>query len=215
MHKLFINSAVVVLCLSAAGCAQLPGLEQKVTVPVERTVPLAGTPTLSVITVPLLLGGSQELFDSGVNLLRDGRLDAAQTLFEKLTRAQPELAGPWVNLGHIHLARGEQAQAEVALSQALATNPNNCDALNQMGVLARRDGRFEEAEKLYRHCLVVDPTYASARLNLAILYELYMGRLGEALASYNTYQMMLPEPDSQVGGWVMDLQRRVAAIATR
>ena len=36
-----------------------------------------------------------------------------------------------------------------------------------------------------------------------------------ALAAYNDYQLMLPEPDGRVDGWVMDLERRVAAIATR
>ena len=40
----------------------------------------------------------------------------------------------------------------------------------------------------------------------------YMGKLSEALAAYNDYQLMLPEPDQRVGGWVMDLERRVAAF---
>ncbi len=225
MLKQFTSSTLFLLCLSVAGCAQMPldPDRQQVTAPAERTLPLADEPTLTALPMPLpmplsmppLQSGSQELFDSGVNLLREGRLDGAQMLFEKLTAEQPELAGPWVNLGYIHLARGEQKQAQVALSQALVANPNNCDALNQMGVLARRDGRFEEAEKLYRRCLAVAPSYESARLNLAILYELYMGRLGEALAAYMDYQLMLSEPDSKVGGWVMDLERRVAAVATR
>jgi Flp pilus assembly protein TadD len=216
MLKQFTSGTLFLLCLSVAGCAQMPlGPSETVTAPAEHTLPLADEPMLTALPMPQLHTGSQELFDSAVNLLREGRLDGAQMLFEKLTVKQPERAGPWVNLGYIHLARGEQKQAQVALSQALVANPNNCDALNQMGVLARRDGRFEEAEKLYRRCLAVAPSYVSARLNLAILYELYMGRLGEALAAYMDYQLMLSEPDSKVGGWVMDLERRVAAVATR
>jgi len=39
--------------------------------------------------------------------------------------------------------------------------------------------------------------------------------LGEALAAYNDYQIALPEPDRRVAGWVIDLERRVGAIAQR
>ena len=53
------------------------------------------------------------------------------------------------------------------------------------------------------------------RLNLAILYELYMGRYAEALAAYQDYQLVLDEPDTKVNGWLIDLERRVAAYAQR
>ena len=110
---------------------------------------------------------------------------------------------------------GEIAAAEYNFGEALKANPQNCDALNQLGVIARRAGRFADAEKHYRACIDANPNYANAHLNLAILYELYMGRLGEALAAYNEYQLALPEPDTKVGGWMMDLERRVAAVAKR
>jgi lipoprotein NlpI len=106
-------------------------------------------------------------------------------------------------------------QARLAYQQALTANPDNCDALNQLGVMARREGRFEDAEALYLRCLTAQPMYAQARLNLAILYELYLGRLGEALTAYHAYEQTLDEPDTRVRGWVMDLERRVAAIAKR
>ena len=171
-------------------------------------------PSLMVPT-PELHSGSQAMFDRGLNLLRDGKPEAAEVLFEQLSRDQPELAGPWFNLAKIYLMREEPGAAVSALERALQANPENCDALNQMGVLARHDGRFDDAEGFYRSCLRAQPNYAAAHLNLGILYELYMGRLSEALAAYNNYQMMLPSADQQVAGWVMDLERRVASIAKR
>jgi hypothetical protein len=57
--------------------------------------------------------------------------------------------------------------------------------------------------------------YAPAYLNLAILYELYMGRFADALLAYQDYQLALPQPDSRVSGWMMDLERRISALATR
>jgi lipoprotein NlpI len=223
MHKLYTNCLLLTLCLAVGACSSLslpmlggddsrsPKEEASVTTEQDRALIHVAQAT----PIPTLHSGSQALFNRGVALLREGKLDPAQVLFEELAEDQPELAGPWVNLGYIHLVRDDSEQALAAFDQALEANPRNCEALTQMGVLARKSGQFEEAELYYQSCLEVRPDYANARLNLGILYELYMGRLGEALTVYNDYQHMLPEPDNRVTGWVMDLERRVAAIATR
>ncbi len=170
---------------------------------------------IQVVPTPPLQPGSQALFDRALELLRDEQYQAAEVLFLELTSSQPELAGPWVNLGHVYLAQTRNEEAQEAFQQALQANPKNCDALNQLGVIARRAGRFTEAEQFYLSCLQANPGYHHARLNLGILYELYMGRLGEALATYHDYQALLPQPDTRVDGWVMDLERRVASVARR
>lgn len=167
------------------------------------------------VPTPPLHAGSQALFDRGVELLKDNNFSAAQVLFQELAESQPELAGPWVNLGHIALAQNDEIQAQHSFQLALQANPANCDALTQLGVMARKQGEFPLAQQYYQRCIDANPAYASAYLNLGILYELYMGRLSEALAAYNDYQTMLPSPNQQVAGWVMDLERRVAAIAKR
>ena len=223
MHKPSTNCLLLMLCLAmgALSILSLPllGGDNAQVTPQENTSASSEASVPEYVgqapPTPTLHSGSQALFDRGVELLREGQLDAAQVLFEELTDDQPELAGSWVNLGYIHLARSEPEQALAAFEHALDANPRNCEALTQMGVMSRKNGQFEEAELYYQSCLDVQPGYANARLNLAILYELYMGRLGEALAAYNDYQHMLPEPDRLVIGWVMDLERRVAAIATR
>jgi hypothetical protein len=55
------------------------------------------------------------------------------------------------------------------------------------------------------------PDFREAYLNLGILYELYLGKLPEALAAYRTYQSLLEAPDHRVDGWVMDLERRLTS----
>lgn len=170
---------------------------------------------VQVVPTPPLKPGNQALFDRAVALLRDQQYQAAEVLFEELTGSQPELAGPWVNLGHIYLAQARADEAQAAFQQALSANSKNCDAHNQLGVLARREGRFSDAEQHYLACLEANPGYHHARLNLGILYELYMGRLGEALATYHDYQALLAQPDARVNVWVMDLERRVASVAKR
>ncbi|MGD8818404.1 MAG: tetratricopeptide repeat protein, partial [Acidobacteriota bacterium] len=65
------------------------------------------------------------------------------------------------------------------------------------------------AESLYQTCIELQPDFKDAYLNLGILYELYLGKLPEALQYYRAYQSMLDEPDRRVQGWVMDLERRL------
>jgi len=206
----FTKSATLVLVWALAGCTVVPA-----DAPEPSPQPALAEPSTSVPVIPPLKASTREDYGRAVDLLRNGDHDQAFAMFTQLSRSQPELAGPWVNLGVIHLAAERPDQARLAHQQALAANPENCDALNQLGVMARREGRFEDAEAFYLRCLNAQPMYAHARLNLAILYELYLGRLGDALAAYQDYEQTLDEPDTRVRGWVMDLERRVAAIAKR
>ena len=226
MRRRFTNAWLVALSVALGACSSVPapftGSEEHSSIPADSAAlreevsgPELHTLPQAVVPTPPINSGNQALFDRGVDLMRAGNLAAAEVLFEELTADQPELAGPWVNLGFIYVGTGELDKAQAAFEQAVVANPANCDALNQLGVMARRDGRFQDAEKSYLACIEAQPMYAPAQLNLGILYELYMGRLSEALAAYNDYQLTLPEPDQQVSGWVMDLERRVAAIATR
>ncbi|MCH8140834.1 MAG: hypothetical protein IH908_04485, partial [Proteobacteria bacterium] len=80
---------------------------------------------------------------------------------------------------------------------------------NQVGVLSRQFGDFRGAEELYQACLKQMPEFKDAYLNLGILYELYLGKLPEALAAYRQYQLLSQQPDRKVLGWVMDLERRL------
>jgi len=205
----YTKYASLVLILALSACSVVPSTPPEA----EHTQPTQ--PAKPVLDVPPLKVGTQGAYEQAVELLRNGDPDQALPVFERITQSQPELAGPWVNVGVIHLGAQRSGQARAAFEQALVANPDNCDALNQLGVMARREGRFEDAEAEYLHCLASQPLYAHARLNLAILYELYMGRLGEALAAYHDYELMLDEPDVRVRGWVMDLERRVAAVAKR
>lgn len=212
------------LILFLTGCSTLPvpsvesgkdvhveGLQRESTIDVASS----GAPVGVVVEVPDLAAGSQEQFERASALLEVGQTERALLILEKLTQVQPELAGPWVNMGIAYLQLEEESAAIEAFNKALAANQHNCDALNQLGVLARKRGDFGEAEQYYQRCIEAQPSFADAHLNLAILYELYMGRLNEALVAYNEYQLSLLEPDATVSGWMIDLERRTSAVAQR
>ena len=106
------------------------------------------------------------------------------------------------------MAAGEAARE--ALDTALQLDPDYPVALNQLGMLLRRKGKFLEAEAAYMKAVTVSPDYALAHYNLGVLNELYLQRLEAALQHFETYQSLVGE-DKQVAKWISDLRRRVAA----
>jgi Flp pilus assembly protein TadD len=96
------------------------------------------------------------------------------------------------------------------LNAALTLNPSHPAALNQLGMLLRRNGNFLEAEAAYMKAVTANPDYALAHYNLGVLNELYLQRLEAALQHFETYQELVGE-DKQVEKWITDLKRRVAA----
>jgi len=92
----------------------------------------------------------------------------------------------------------------------LALNPNHPAALNQQGMLLRRNGKFIEAEAAYLKAVTASPDYALAHYNLGVLNELYLQRLDVALQHFEIYQGLVGN-DAKVEKWITDLTRRVAA----
>ena len=160
------------------------------------------------VAMPKVEGRNAAAFEQAVAAMKSGDLNTAERLLRRVTDDQPELAGPWVNLGQVYVQLDAVEEARMAFRQAIAANPENCAAYNQLGVLFRTQGEFQEAENHYLKCLDGEAPQPEVYLNLGILYELYLGRLPEALNAYKQYQQLLPEPDRKVAGWVMDLERR-------
>ena len=168
------------------------------------------TPVTHVeVPVPTLKGNTESEFEMAVNFLQEDRFEEALALLRHITGEQPELAGPWINLGQVYVALDAPEEARQAFESAVAANPYNCTAHNELGLLSRLNGDFDAAERHYLNCLERVPGNDAAHLNLGILYELYLGRLSEALASYRQYQALQNEEDRRVKGWVMDLERRL------
>ncbi|MEM8766040.1 MAG: tetratricopeptide repeat protein [Pseudomonadota bacterium] len=165
--------------------------------------------TPPVVEIPEVKGSTASDFERAVALMQDGRPLEAEVLLLSITSEQPELAGPWINLGQIYVAQQQPEEARRAFEAAAQANPYNCTAHNELGLLSRVNGDFEAAEQHYKNCLTLVPGNSAAHLNLGILYELYLGRLADALVSYRQYQSLQNEEDRRVKGWVMDLERRL------
>jgi Flp pilus assembly protein TadD len=124
----------------------------------------------------------------------------------------------WVQKSYAELAQlkpGRYARAEVADAPATVPPlPPGADpaAQNQLGVQQRQAGQFADAKAAYERALALDPNFADAERNLAILHDLYLDNPTAALPHFERYQLLTQGADTQVAAWVAELKARIAAV---
>jgi tetratricopeptide (TPR) repeat protein len=147
-------------------------------------------------------------YEQALSLMRSGDYGAAIPALQQFIEDNPELAGPYVNLGIAYGKIGEADAALAALEKAVALNPASAAAQLQLGILYRERGDFQAALKAYDQALAADPDYALAHRNIGILYDLYLQQPAQALTHYKRYLELVNADDKTVNGWIIDLERR-------
>ena len=200
------NTAVILIVLARAGCAA-GGASRA---PEEKSVVRGAAPVVGEDGAIIVPPEVQTLYEQASAVMAAGDFVDAELRFKEFLLLYPDYPGAHVNLAIIYSRNRDDAAARGELDAALALNPNNPAALNQLGMLLRRNGNFLEAEAAYLKAVTVSPDYALAHYNLGVLNELYLQRLDVALSHFEKYQALVGE-DKQVEKWIADLRRRVAA----
>lgn len=204
------RSALPVGVLLLAGCASSGAPETRnsgnraSSRPVDGSTQAVGGETIAVPPQ------ARTMFEQATAVMAAGDFLDAELRFQEFLLQYPQYPGAHVNLAIIRAGNGDEARAREAIDAALAIDPNYAPALNQLGMLLRRNGNFLEAEAAYLKAVTVSPDYALAHYNLGVLNELYLQRLDVALQHFENYQSLVGD-DEQVGKWITDLTRRVAA----
>jgi tetratricopeptide (TPR) repeat protein len=191
------------LMILIIGCA---GPEKKAAPKKEQAQENKSAPALVDVKIP---PSARAQYDEAIAAMRSGNIAQAKNILSNLTKAYPDIAGPYVNLGIIHFRADEIDQAEEAFKQALKVNPESAVSLNHLGIIYRGKGKFDEARSSYEKALEIDPNYAYAHLNYGILLDLYLGELDKALNHYQKFQKLAPQEDKEVEKWIVDLERRM------
>lgn len=151
----------------------------------------------------------QQNFTDATRAMRNKQWAQAESLLQKVLAENNKLSGAYLNLGLVYHAQKENKRAEQAFNDAITANHTNLDAYNQLAILQREAGNFSGAENNYKKALSLWPFHAESHKNIAILYDLYMGKSAEALPHYEAYLQLLGGEDKQAISWIADLQRRL------
>lgn len=150
-------------------------------------------------------------YQHALDSMKAGKHKQAIKQFNNITKTNPELSGPFTNLGMLYLKSNSLDQAEQALQKAVTLKPTNMIGYNYLGIVFRHQGRFTDAEKAYLKAIEIDSNYPYAHLNLGILYDLYKSDLSKAILHYQRYLSLSDDPDKMVEKWIVDIKRRDTA----
>jgi TolB-like protein/lipoprotein NlpI len=124
---------------------------------------------------------------------RNQGVEKAREAATKSIELDGTLAGGHMVLGKLKMYNFfDWDGAEAEFEKALNLEPANADVLKNMGILYRTIGRFDEAIRLSRQSIILDPVKSINYFNLGqILY--YANHLEEAIASYKKILELNPQ----------------------
>lgn len=110
------------------------------------------------------------LANLGVAQFRQGKLTAAQLALEKAVKIAPRDAFSLTTLGAVMIEQNHAQDALGYLERANESKPDDSITLNYLGVASSQLGQFGKAEQSLRRAITVNPDYAEAHFNLAVIY---------------------------------------------
>jgi Tfp pilus assembly protein PilF len=202
------------LFILLSGCSSSPKkpktTDAGVVVPGVSILPAGpATPNPYLQNRPSLSRPILQKFNDATKAMRNKQWAQAEALLQAIVAENNKLSGAYVNLALVYVGQKDNKKAEKAFSDAIIANPNNLDAYNQFAVFQREQGNFAGAEANYKKALGIWPFHPDSHKNIAILYELYMGKNAEALPHYEAYLQLKGGSDKEIESWIADLQRRL------
>ena len=209
--------APLLLTLLLAACAgtpepvPAPAVEPVAEPVTEPEIPAGTEPEAEAGAVPEAepVDYNQQFYEEAVAALKGGDTALALELLRQVSSDAPDKPFVFTNLGLAYFKLQKLDMAEQAFQQAVEINDDDAVAHNHLGILQRHKGEFQDARNRYQRAIEINANYARAHLNLGILFDIYLQDLDQALQHYRKYQSLVSEEDTQVAGWIVDIERRL------
>ncbi|MCP4491437.1 MAG: tetratricopeptide repeat protein [Gammaproteobacteria bacterium] len=149
------------------------------------------------------------IYQEALEYISEGNRTNAIKKLQELIKFNASYPGAYINLGLLQIEENRVDEARQTLLIAIDNSHYDAIAYNHLGIIARRQGDYDQALNHYRIALAADPEYANAYLNLGILQDIYLDNSQQALVHFQRYQELSGSNDKKVERWIVDIQNRI------
>jgi tetratricopeptide (TPR) repeat protein len=180
----------IVLCLS--GCANQNA---------QKSAPIKGMNSLSA--------EQHTLYLQALTALDQQHPDQAEEKLTQLIKSKLNVHDIWLNLGLAQYQQKNWTDAQKSVDVILRQFPKNAKSLNLAGLVAVETGDFVQAKGYFTEAITLAPNYPQALYNMALLQDVYLQNISEAIGYYNRY-LTLVNDDETTRSWVDQLTQMQA-----
>jgi len=138
-YSLMMRAGVLLLAAMLMSCAGGPAQKSDQQTPQQKTYTDADIDS-----------DIREEFQQALSLLKDKDYGQAIEILKAVVAKEQRFPAPFVNLGMAYAKHGDNKLAEENLHKALDLDLGHAVANNELGLLYRKQGRFDDARKAYR-----------------------------------------------------------------
>jgi len=135
-------------------------------------------------------------------------MEQAVDAYQRALALDPDLAAAHTNLGNLHYARGERAQAQRSYETACALEPEQPQARFNLANLYEEEGALDRAIAEYRRAIGADAEFADAHFNLALTLE----RVGSRVQALHHWRCFTDLARGEGAEWVTVARERIASL---
>jgi cytochrome c-type biogenesis protein CcmH/NrfG len=127
------------------------------------------------------------------------------------TRATPDDADAWTQLGHLYFDTGKNQQAVQAYEKSLELDPSRPDVWTDLGVMYRRAGNPRKAVQCFDRALSINSAHEAALFNKGVVLMHDIKDLEAALKSWEKLVQVNPDartPDGRTVKSMIEMVRK-------
>lgn len=158
-----------------------------------------------VLPIDLLSDSQKSQFKSATSAMQAQEYSESEKILETLLAQQPKVPEIYINLALSYYQQQKYDDVNRTLDSLNKVSGDIAPALNLRGLMAVKNGQFQEAEEFYNRALKLNPNYVNALYNAALLQDVYLQDVKKAVNFYERY-VSLNNEDVQTKDWLMQLK---------
>jgi tetratricopeptide (TPR) repeat protein len=140
-------------------------------------------------------GDGEAVYYLGQCLLRQGKLEEAEKVFQALLASDPRSPRGWLGLGIVQYNRARYRDAETSLLEADKLAPDDSTVHYYLGLVHHAQGEFEKSQPQFRRAMTLSPDLApSAHYYSGVAY-FRRGMLDAARTEFEAVLASQPSPE--------------------